>query len=198
MAPRVRVGIIGCGEVAQVVHIPTLGFFREQFEITYLCDASREAIEYCLGRVFGSTPTLTTDPKDVCASETVDLVMIMTADEYHTDQAILALQNNKFVFVEKPLALNARDIERIEAAEKASQGKLMVGYMRRHAAAFIDGIKEIGGMDKILYARVRGMSIRSPSTGPVMTEWHNRYHRTKQHLRISVWHISDPFHRLQP
>ncbi|PYH84783.1 NAD binding Rossmann fold oxidoreductase [Aspergillus uvarum CBS 121591] len=99
--------------------------------------------------------SITTNPQDLCASPSVDVVFVINSDEYHADHAILALEHNKFVFVEKPLALNIRDIDRIKAAERASQGKLMVGYMRRHAAAFVDGVKEIGGMGEILFARVR-------------------------------------------
>jgi predicted dehydrogenase len=56
------------------------------------------------------------------------------------------------------MALNERDVNAIIEAEKTSEGKLMVGYMRRYAVVFIDVINEIGGLDKILYVRVRGMS----------------------------------------
>lgn len=64
------------------------------------------------------------------------------------------------VFVEKPLALNARDLEQIQEAEKSSRGKLIVDYMRRYATAFEDAVQEVGGLDKILYARVRGRYTR--------------------------------------
>ncbi|QMW44344.1 hypothetical protein G4B11_007764 [Aspergillus flavus] len=94
--------------------------------------------------------SITTEPQTLCASPDVDVVFVINSDEYHVDHAILALENNKFVFVEKPLALNVRDIERIKSAERNSNGKVMVGYMRRHAAAFVDGVKEIGGMDQVL------------------------------------------------
>ncbi|KAE8321589.1 hypothetical protein BDV39DRAFT_197472 [Aspergillus sergii] len=97
--------------------------------------------------------SITTEPQTLCASPDVDVVFVINSDEYHADHAILALENNKFVFVEKPLALNVRDIERIKSAERNSNGKVMVGYMRRHAAAFVDGVKEIGGMDQVLSAR---------------------------------------------
>lgn len=166
--PVLRVGLIGCGEVAQVVHIPTLGFFSEQFQITFLCDVSKQALEHCRKRVVGGVPSITTNPQDLCSSPDVDVVFVINSDEYHADHAILALEYDKFVFVEKPLALNVRDIERIQAAERASTGKLMVGYMRRYAAAFIDGVKEIGGIDKILYARVRGMLPRKRTTSESM------------------------------
>ena len=152
-----RVGLIGCGEVAQVVHIPTLGFMPE-FRVVYLCDISQEALSHCKTRVFGgSAPKTTTDPTELCSSEEVDVVFVINSDEYHADHAILALQNDKHVFVEKPLALNLRDIERLKSAEASSKGKVMVGYMRRYATAFVDAVKEIGGLDQILYARVRGI-----------------------------------------
>lgn len=156
LGPILRVGLIGCGEVAQVIHIPTLGFCSDRFQITYLCDVSKQALKHCRSKVAGSTVSVTADPKDLCASPDVDVVFVINSDEYHADHAILALEHNKFVFVEKPLALNVRDIDRIKSAESASKGKLMVGYMRRHAAAFVDGVKEIGGMGEILYVRVRG------------------------------------------
>lgn len=53
------------------------------------------------------------------------------------------------------MALSLKDADTLIEAEKNSSRKVMVGYMRRYASAFTDAIKEIGGLDKILYARVR-------------------------------------------
>ncbi|KAH8688213.1 hypothetical protein BGZ61DRAFT_40211 [Ilyonectria robusta] len=149
------VGVIGCGEVAQVIHIPTLGFLSDRFRVTYLCDVSDNALEHAKSKVVGGVAKTTRDPKELCASPDVDVVFVVNSTEYHADHAILALQSNKYVLLEKPAAFNVRDLQRIKAAEKSSQGKVMVGYMRRYAAAFQTAIKEIGGIDKILYARVR-------------------------------------------
>lgn len=157
--PKVRVGLIGCGQVAQVVHIPTLGFLSDYFRITYLCDVSTGALEHCRAKIPGhgpNIPRITKNATELCSSDDVDVVFVLSSDEYHAEQAILALQHDKCVFVEKPVALNLRDIDRIQQAEKSSKGKLMVGYMRRYASAFESAIKEIGGIEKILYARVRG------------------------------------------
>ncbi|EKD14456.1 uncharacterized protein L3040_001070 [Drepanopeziza brunnea f. sp. 'multigermtubi'] len=153
---KVRVGLIGCGEVAQVVHIPTLSFLSDHFRITYLCDVSTGALEHCQGKILGRMPPKTTkNASELCSSEDVDVVFVLSSDEYHSEQAILALQHDKCVFVEKPLALNLRDMDRIRAAEGSSRGRLMVGYMRRYAPAFEAAVQEIGGIEKILYARVR-------------------------------------------
>lgn len=156
--PRiVCVGIIGCGEVAQVVHIPTLGFLSDYFQITYLCDISQAALAHCKSKVAGDVTT-TTNPEELCASPTVDVVLVVNSDEYHAAHAILALRHDKHVFIEKPMALNDRDADAIIEAERASRGRVMVGYMRRYASVLQDAIREIGGMDQILYARVRGAS----------------------------------------
>lgn len=153
----IRVGLIGCGEIAQVIHIPTLGFLSEKFRITYLCDVSQQALEHCKARCFGGpAPKTTQESRELCAASNVDVVFVMSSDEYHIDHAIIALQHNKHVFVEKPVALNMQDIIRLKSAEAVSVGKVMVGYMRRYAPAFIDAVKEIGGLDQILYARIRG------------------------------------------
>ncbi|ETS87741.1 hypothetical protein PFICI_01569 [Pestalotiopsis fici W106-1] len=152
----VRVGLIGCGEIAQVVHIPTLGFLSDYFRITYLCDASASALDHCKSRVMGGvTPSTTTTPAELCASADVDVVLVASSDAHHAEHAVLALQHHKHVFLEKPAALNVRDLHRIRDAEAGSRGKVMVGYMRRYAAAFQKAVELIGGMDKILYARVR-------------------------------------------
>lgn len=146
----------GCGQVAQVIHIPTLNHFNEYFKVTYLCDVSEEALKHCQSKVAGSPPpNLTKDATELCSSPDVDLVFVINSTEYHALHAVLALENNKHVFIEKPMAMNNRDAHRIIDAERASKGTVMVGYMRRYATAFLDAVEEIGGLDRITYARVR-------------------------------------------
>ncbi|CAI4212825.1 unnamed protein product [Parascedosporium putredinis] len=138
-----RVGIIGCGEVSQVIHIPTLNLLTHRFRITYLCDISRQALEFCAARV--------------------DVVIVANADPFHVEHGLLALKHNKYCLIEKPLALNFRDVDRILEAEKTSAGKVFVGTMRRYAPAFLDAVKEVGGMENIKYARVRDIIGPNPA-----------------------------------
>ncbi|KIW63657.1 hypothetical protein PV04_08642 [Phialophora macrospora] len=154
--PRiVKVGIIGCGEITQVAHIPTLCFLSDLFTITYLCDVSAESLKHNAQKVINHVPQTTQDPAELCASPDVELVFIASSDEYHAIHVIEALKYDKHVFIEKPMALCLRDADAIIEAEERSKGRVMVGYMRRYAAAFLEAVKEVGGMDKILYARVR-------------------------------------------
>ncbi len=50
---------------------------------------------------------------------------------------MLALKYDKYCLLEKPAALNYRDIDALVAAESSSKAKVFVGYMRRYAAAFL-------------------------------------------------------------
>ncbi|KAL3434869.1 hypothetical protein BDV09DRAFT_195408 [Aspergillus tetrazonus] len=139
----------------EVSHIPTLNFLADYFQITYLCDISTNALEHCRRKVAGASPKITKSAEALCSSSEVDAVLVCNATPYHTEHAILALKNDKSVLVEKPLTSSYGDIERLQAAERTSKGRLMVGYMRRYAPGFLDAVAEIGGISQILYARVR-------------------------------------------
>jgi len=66
-------------------------------------------------------------------NDTTDTVVIATQHNLHASQAIGALEKGKHVFVEKPLALNHREIDEIEAVQRQSNTMVMVGYNRRFA-----------------------------------------------------------------
>ncbi|KAI7769391.1 hypothetical protein LZL87_012832 [Fusarium oxysporum] len=156
--PRlIRVGIIGCGEITQVSHIATLGDLSDLFQITYLCDVSLKALQHCKAKVPCPEPLITTDAAELCASDNVDAVLIANHTAFHTRHAILALQHEKHALVEKPLALCLRDINALEAAEKASKtgASVMVGYMRRYAPALELALAEFGDKSLIQHVRIR-------------------------------------------
>lgn len=153
-----RVGIIGCGEVAQVSHIPNFNLLSTKFQVTYLCDVSQQSLQHCAQMVRGAQrPKTTQDAERLCASGEVDVALICSADEYHVTHGILALKHDKYCLIEKPLALCFRDIDALIEAEKRSKGRVFVGTMRRFAPAFLEALQEVGSMEKIMYARVRAI-----------------------------------------
>lgn len=81
-------------------------------------------------------------------------MLVCSATPLHVAHAIAALENNKDVFVEKPLALCHRDLDALAAAEAKSKGNVFVGYMRRYAPALQSAVDEIAGAE-IQSARVR-------------------------------------------
>jgi predicted dehydrogenase len=125
------------------------------FLTTYLCDPSPSALSHCAFKVAGPRPKTTSNPEELIASPDVDAILLCNATAFHPAHAIMVLKYNKYVFVEKPLALNYRDVDKIVEVEKGSKGKVFVGYQRRYAEAFLDAVREVGGMATIQYARVR-------------------------------------------
>jgi predicted dehydrogenase len=75
--------------------------------------AQANAREYSIPRVFGS-------PDALCGSPEIDAVFVVSPDAFHLDHVLLAARHGKHVLCEKPLAMNAGQVEQmLEAAERA-------------------------------------------------------------------------------
>jgi predicted dehydrogenase len=155
-SPRVLgVGIIGAGEVAQVIHLPTLSLLSHLYTLVAICDVSQNAATHCAKKFH--IPKATTDPLEVIGLPEVDVVFNLTSDQFHAPYTIAALQAGKNVMLEKPLTLSIKAGLAILEAEKAAKGpRVFVGYMRRYAPSFTEAFKrEIATIPRILYARSR-------------------------------------------
>ncbi|KAH7320475.1 NAD-P-binding protein [Rhizoctonia solani] len=153
--PVIRVGIVGAGEVAQTIHLPTLQLLAHKYKVTALSDVSRLSLEHC-GTKFGlSSDHLHENSLDLVKRADVDLVVILSADEYHTPLTVQAADAGKHVLIEKPMALTNEDADAIIAAQKRNNVVIFIGYMRRYAPAFLEAVKIVRNMKTIDYARVR-------------------------------------------
>jgi predicted dehydrogenase len=129
---RIRVGVIGCGLIAQVKHLPHLRELAEEFEIAALCDISP-------GTLAGVADTYGVERRHTrwedLLEEPLDAVMVLTPGS-HAPAAIAAARTGLHVFVEKPMSLSiAEGLEMVAAASKANVS-LMVGYMKRYDPAY--------------------------------------------------------------
>ena len=156
-AQILRAGIIGAGEVAQTVHLPTLSLLTHLYTVVAICDVSPKTAEHCKAKF--KIPFSTTDPYELISLPNVDLVFILTSDQYHAPYAIAALKAGKNVMMEKPLTLSIKSGLEIVEAEKAAGGpRVFVGTMRRYAPSFTHAFKrEVSSIPRILYARSRGI-----------------------------------------
>src|SRR3954452_23208476 len=133
---RVRIGVIGCGEVTQIIHLPTLSALADRFAVTALCDVdigvlSAVADLWGVERRFG-------DAQALVECDDVDAVLIANPDEYHAEAALAAIAAGKDVLVEKPMCLGVRECDEIVAAARGAGAIVQVGYMRRHATALAE------------------------------------------------------------
>ena len=156
MAGRVlQVGVIGGGDVAQIVHVPTLVFLSRLFKIKTVCDVSKKTADHCAAK-FGIQKA-TSNAEDIFTDQDIDVVFVLTSDEFHAPYTIAALQAGKHVLVEKPISLSLQAAQKIIEAEKVAPNgaRVFVGYMRRYAPSLQAFKREVATIDTIKYARVR-------------------------------------------
>jgi predicted dehydrogenase len=150
---RLRVGFVGCGEVTQIMHWPSLYQLSDRFEVTALCDVSSSILEE-LGKLW-NVRTLTTDHRELMARNDVDAVLVANPNAFHAEATLAAIAAGKHVLVEKPMCITRREAEEIIAAQHNRNVVVQVGYMRRYAPAFLEGCEAVKAMQEIKFARVR-------------------------------------------
>jgi predicted dehydrogenase len=193
----VRVAVIGVGAAAQVNHIPALKK-SEGVELVALCDrdeekASRVAQRYGVPRVVESIDELLRDDE-------LDALIIATPNYLHAPMAIAALQAGKHVLVERPLARNAAEAEKMAQAAKKADLVLMCSLAHRYRSdaqilkKFVDG-KELG---RVFYAKAGWLRQRS-NWKP--EDWRDKKRVTGggvlldlgvQMLDLSLWMLGHP------
>jgi predicted dehydrogenase len=96
----------------------------------------------------------TTDADVVLDDPSIDAVFVVTRHHSHADFACKALERGKAVFVEKPLALTAEQVDRlIETVARTGNDRLMVGFNRRFAPLFTFLQRGFGSLEAPVSAR---------------------------------------------
>lgn len=148
---RLRVGVVGCGLVAQVMHLPYLRELHERFEVTSLCDLSPEALRFA-GEEFFPEARRFERWEDLLAAP-ADAVMILTPGS-HAPVAVAAATAGRHVFAEKPMCFSVAEAREMMAAAERTGATLMVGYMKRYDPAYERMTERVAAMDGLRLVRV--------------------------------------------
>jgi predicted dehydrogenase len=127
-----RLGIVGCGAIAQIQHLPNLAALRDLFEVTVVCDRS-PALAEAVATAF-HVPRHVTDYRELLASD-VHAVLLCHTDP-KTEVAVAAFDAGKHVFIEKPVCFSLREADAILAAARRSGTVGLAGYMKVYDPAF--------------------------------------------------------------
>jgi predicted dehydrogenase len=130
MTRRLRIGVLGAGAWARNAHIP--GWQRDpRCEVVVLCDVIRDRAE-TMARELG-VGEATDDWRAVVSRPDLDVVDVATPSHTHHELAVAALEANKHVLCEKPVAYDFRETRR--AAELAKQKGLLtkLGFTFRYS-----------------------------------------------------------------
>ncbi len=143
-ADKVRIALIGAGAFAKAMHLPILKQLSDKCVIEAICtlngvDAINLARQY-------EARVATTDFEEILADKNIEAVLIATRHNLHAEMSLKALQSGKNVFVEKPLALNRIELEKIKNFYSSNSGKnlpvLQTGFNRRFSP-FASKLREL-------------------------------------------------------
>ena len=146
-----NIGIIGCGKIAQVRHIPEYAG-HPQARLSGFYDLNqeraRELAEKWGGKAYSSWEEMLADPG-------IDAVSVCVANNAHAQLSIAALRAGKHVLCEKPMATTLADCEAMVAAARESGKFLMIGQNQRLTKAHQKAreLVENGTLGKILTFR---------------------------------------------
>ncbi len=133
MAEKLRVGVIGAGAIAQIMHLPYLTDYDDLFEVVALADSYAPALEAVADRF--AVPHRYTDWRELLARDDIEAVIICHSGS-HRETALAANAAGKHILVEKPLTWNAREAEEVYEQLKDSPLTIQLAYHKRYDPGF--------------------------------------------------------------
>ncbi|MNX17528.1 putative oxidoreductase YcjS [compost metagenome] len=166
-----RIGIIGCGGIANGKHLPSLSKLPN-VNIAAFCDLVPERAELALQKYGGEDAQTYTDYRELLNDQTLEIVHVCTPNDSHADITIAALEAGKHVMCEKPMAKTAADARRMLEAAKLTGKKLTIGYNNRFRpdSLHLKRICESGELGDIYYAKAHAIRRRAVPTWGVFLD----------------------------
>ena len=141
MSRIIKVGIVGLGRAGIGMHSSEVAEYPDRFAIAAACDHAKERLENLPDRFKGAK--LYTDYSEMLNDDNVELISIATRHPEHVPMALQALEAGKYVNIDKPYALNNREMAMLAEADKKYPGKLFLRHNRRFEAPFQKAMKLI-------------------------------------------------------
>jgi predicted dehydrogenase len=159
-----RLGVLGLGAIAQMAHLPVMAKMRGA-QIAALCDNDLPKAR-SLAQRFG-VRDYCGDIDELLEMPGLDGVVITTPNHLHEIHVLSALRAGLHVLCERPLALNARGVERIVAAAEKAKRVVMVAnnHRYRHDVQTLDAFLRGGELGKVRAVRA-GAYRRRVQTAP--------------------------------
>ncbi|HVO72650.1 MAG TPA: Gfo/Idh/MocA family oxidoreductase [Ignavibacteriaceae bacterium] len=150
LKPKVNIGIVGCGRAAELIYIPALKRFPE-IKVAAVVDPVKERRELLSARFEHCSCYSSIVPDFI---NQIDAAVISTPPDAHISSAAVLLRNNKFVLVEKPLALTKEGVHELILTEKKSNALLMMGFNHRYWLPALKLKEKLSVKKKIISAEI--------------------------------------------
>jgi len=169
---KLRVGIIGCGGIANQKHFPALKANSDLNEIVAFCDIIEErAIKGA--KEFGTPDAkVYTDYKELLKDPSIDVVHVCTPNVSHSEITVAAFEAGKNVYCEKPMSHSTEEAAKMVEAWKKSGKKFTIGYQNRFRPEVQNLYKACrkGELGEIYYAKAFALRRRGVPTWGVFPD----------------------------
>ncbi|MBC1475578.1 Gfo/Idh/MocA family oxidoreductase [Listeria grandensis] len=166
-----KIGIIGCGGIANGKHMPSLASVAEA-EMVAFCDIVVERAEKA--KVDFGTPNASayTDYKELLADKTIDVIHVCTPNISHAEISVAAMEAGKHVMCEKPMAKTTVEAQAMIDASVKTGKKLTIGYQNRFRkdSQFLHEVCENKELGEIYYAKAKAIRRRAVPTWGVFLD----------------------------
>lgn len=168
-----RIGIIGCGGIANSKHMPSL---RKQPDVKLVafCDIIEERAQKALQDFGAEDAKSYTDYKELLKDKSIDIVHVCTPNREHSFITVDALEAGKHVMCEKPMAINGEEAQKMLDAAKRTGKKLTIGYQNRYRpdSWYLKRACDAGELGEIYYAKAHALRRRGvPTWGVFIDEY---------------------------
>ncbi|TDG00748.1 Gfo/Idh/MocA family protein [Paenibacillus piri] len=171
MSKTFRIGIIGCGGIANGKHMPALKN-QPNAEMVAFCDIDVNKAQEAANQFGAPGAKVYEHFRDLLNDESIDVVHVCTPNDSHADISIAALEADKHVMCEKPMAKTAADARRMVEAAKRTGKKLTIGYQNRFRSdsQYLKTVCAEGDLGEIYYAKAHAIRRRAVPTWGVFLD----------------------------
>jgi predicted dehydrogenase len=173
MSDILRIGIVGCGGIANGKHMPALSRLPDVKTVAF-CDIIEERARKAAAKYGDENSFVCTDYRELLKDKSIDVVHVLTPNRWHSEITVAALEAGKHVMCEKPMAINSAEAQKMLDAAKRTGKKLTIGYQSRHRAdsQYLKAEVEKGTLGDIYYAKATAIRRRAvPTWGVFLDEY---------------------------
>jgi predicted dehydrogenase len=169
---KLRLGIIGCGGIANVKHFPALKVFSDQVDLVHFCDIDEARAVKAAGEYGTPDAHVTPDYTQLLADDTIDAVHVLTPNVSHSAITVAALEAGKHVLCEKPMAINYAEAKLMLDAARRTGKLLTIGYQNRFRRDVrqLRDIVDAGDLGEIYFAKAHAVRRKAVPTWGVFPD----------------------------
>lgn len=168
---ELRVGVIGCGSIANRKHLPALKT-EKRVEIVAFCDIVVERAQQAANEYGIAGAGIYEDYRKLLEDTSIDVVHVCTPNVSHCEISVAAMEAGKHVLCEKPMAITGADAKKMVDTAKRTGKKLTIGYQNRFRpdATFLRNVIDEGHIGEIYYGKAHAIRRRAVPTWGVFTD----------------------------